>query len=408
MAIKAGKATFWTALASGAGYLVLMAFFNAASPTPSVDYAALLNQKAAAVPESERAWLAYRDAWTKFKFSEGGSGSHFTEIFQKDEAGKQTSELIRPEDQGWAEAVEKLKASAELLDAFRAGAQLEHLGLALHADLSKYSEKDFKALFPKKDYKAYLADENRNSMGSYTLGENADRLMGDSIISVLLPHVQQFRQATRIFQVDTRLAVTENNPDRVVDDIKVILGFARQQKNESYLVCNLVGVALFKIGVAQIEEVIRENPKFLNQGQLTQLQNAVAKFDFSKIDFSGERAGQLDLLQRVYSDDGSGDGRLTPEGLEILTMLQQWQAAGDNTKDSAGIPWQRQSRLTRSVFGPALMISQPRRQEVANSIEDLIEEAETRSSTPWWEDNLCRDGDHFRRIALKSAIANPL
>jgi len=225
-------------------------------------------------------------------------------------------------------------------------------------------------------------------MGSYTLGENADRLMGDSIISVLLPHVQQFRQATRIFQVDTRLAVTENNPDRVVDDIKVILGFARQQKNESYLVCNLVGVALFKIGVAQIEEVIRENPKFLNQGQLTQLQNAVAKFDFSKIDFSGERAGQRDLLQRVYSDDGSGDGRLTPEGLEILTMLQQWQAAGDNTKDSAGIPWQRQSRLTRSVFGPALMISQPRRQEVANSIEDLIEEAETRSSTPWWEDNL--------------------
>jgi len=148
MAIKAGKATFWTALASGAGYLVLMAFFNAASPTPSVDYAALLNQKAAAVPESERAWLAYRDAWTKFKFSEGGSGSHFTEIFQKDEAGKQTSELIRPEDQGWAEAVEKLKASAELLDAFRAGAQLEHLGLAFHADLSKYSEKDFKALFP--------------------------------------------------------------------------------------------------------------------------------------------------------------------------------------------------------------------------------------------------------------------
>ena len=96
MAIKAGQMTLWAALASGVGYLALTGLFYASSPTPDVDYSIQMNQKVAAIPEDERAWPVYREAWTKFKFSEGGGGSSFAEIFTKDDQGESTNELIRP------------------------------------------------------------------------------------------------------------------------------------------------------------------------------------------------------------------------------------------------------------------------------------------------------------------------
>jgi len=243
--------------------------------------------------------------------------------------------LIRPEDEGWDLAVEKLKASSDLLEAFRVGSKLDHLGLEVQVEISDYSEADFVALFPNKDYATEVqkaADGDVDSLGVVGLSEEADRLLNASLSYVLLPHTNKFLVVSGIFQVDTRLAVIENDPDRVVDNIEAILGFARQQNNESLIVCHRFGTFLLKMAVAQVEEVLRESPGFLEETHLARLQNAIGDFDFTKVDFSARQAMQNDIVQRVYSDDGNGDGHLTPDGLEVLLVMK-------SMNPQARLPW---------------------------------------------------------------------
>jgi len=391
MAIKAGKFTFWTMLAAGGSYLGLLAFYHMASPTPNVDYSVAMNRAAAAVPEDQRAWLVYRDAWTKFEFSEGGGEQRrFDEIFTKDDDGKQTRELIRPEDEGWDRAVEKIRTSSELLDALRAAYKFDYFGLELHNDISDYSEKDFLALFPHKDYETEKqnADTFAKTFGVVEINEEADQLLGESLVNILLPHVQSLRHAARILQVDTRLATTENDPNRVVENISAILGFARQQNNESILVCKLVGIAIFKMAVAQVEEVLHDSPGLLQDTHLSQLQNVIQEFDFTKIDVTAEQTFQRDILQRVYTDDGNGGGHLTAAGLEIIAVFKQWNSESNNRYQADSLLWHQHTPLVRSLLGPALMLGSPGRREVTSELDALTEAAKSRFGTPWWEDDL--------------------
>lgn len=390
MAIRAGKLTFWTLLASGGSYLGLLAFFHAGSPTPDVDYSVAMNQVAASVPEDERAWLVYRDAWTKFEFSEGaGERNGFDVIFVQDDEGEKTCELVRPEDKGWDRAVEKIKASSELLDAFRAGSKLDHLGLELHADISDYPEKDFLALFPNRDYET--EKQNAKKIRENALAEfnpEAEQLLHDSLVYILLPHVQSFRNSARILWVDTRLAATENDPDRVVENISATLGFARQQNNESILVCKLVGIAVFKMALAQIEEILHDSPGLLRDTHLSRLQDVIEEFDFTKLDFTAEEAFTKDLLQRIYTDDGNGDGHLTPAGLLIITVVKQWgNKSGSDHQADLFSRLQDDPRM-QPLLGPALMLSSPGRREVTNKMIAITEEAKSRFGTSWWEDDL--------------------
>ena len=338
MAIRAGQMILWTVLALGTVYMALMVFFHTASPEPSVDYSVQMNQKAAAVPEAERAWPVYRDAWTKYDI--GQHSGQFIEIYSEYDKARCKGELIRPEDEGWDLAVEKLKASSDLLDAFRAGSKLDHLGLEVQVEISDYSEADFVALFPTWDYATEVrkgTDGGRDSFAQGELSKEAHGLLNASLTNVLLPHTNKFLIVSGIFQVDTRLAVIENDPDRVVDNIEVILGFARQQNNESLIVCHRFGTFLFKMAVAQVEEVLRESPGFLEETHLARLQNAIGDFDFKKIDFSANLAMQKDILQRVYSDDGNGDGHMTPEGLEFLLVMKSMNR-NHNKQGFLGLP----------------------------------------------------------------------
>ena len=394
MAIRAGQMILWTVLALGTVYMALMVFFHAASPEPNVDYSVQMNQNAAAVPEDQRAWPVYRDAWTKYDI--GQHSGQFIEIYSEYDKARCKGELIRPEDEGWDLAVEKLKASSDLLEAFRIGSKLDHLGLELQVNISDYSEADFVALFPNKDYATEVqkaADGGNDSSGIVGLSEEADRLLNASLTYVLLPHTNKFLVVSGIFQVDTRLAVIENDPDRVVDNIEAILGFARQQNNESLIVCHRFGTFLFKMAVAQVEEVLRESPGFLEETHLARLQNAIGDFDFTKLDFSDEPM-QKDILQRVYSDDGNGDGHLTPEGLELLLVMKSMNPR-HNKQGFLGLP---DSLPTRRIFGPALILSSPGRKEMAEKMDALNKEAKARYGTPWWEDDLSNFNELWNEV----------
>ena len=225
--------------------------FNAATlstvrpcQTPSVDYGAMLNEAVTSAPIEQQAWPHYRELWTKYGLTEGGSES-FKEIYVEGDVRR----LIRPSDEKWDEAVAKLESIEELLDGYRKFSNLPHLGTPLYVNRRDYSDADMHALFP-----GLKREDISNSIGLEGVSEEADKLLEGVTANILLPHIQQFHGAAGLLHADTRLAVTQGDQDRAVANIKSIHGLAGQTADAPIAICSLIGYAVHGIGFGVTEE----------------------------------------------------------------------------------------------------------------------------------------------------------
>ena len=114
MSVKAFRGSFYALSAGLLGYLMLQLFFHSAVPEPSVDYAEVLNAAVTSAPVEQQAWPHYRELWSKYGLSERGNES-FREIYVKDDELNRRTQLVRPSDKEWGEAVAKLESLEELL-----------------------------------------------------------------------------------------------------------------------------------------------------------------------------------------------------------------------------------------------------------------------------------------------------
>ena len=363
-----------------AAYVVVSIWFHMGKPTPSVDYVAQMNQPIVAIPDSEKGWPIYRPMWIKYKFSEGGQFDipemWFHEIDPEDEH-LTSQRMIRQGDEGWEAARIAFREHADLLDAFRRGAQKPYFGIELQNDPNQYSDEDLEAIFPGRTRE----DSNDPSAGIINGQSGTDQLIGESLIMVLLPHVQVMRKAARIFVVDTRLAVDENDSERAVQNIETMLGLARHSAEGPVLICSLVGYAIAGITFNQIEEVLQQDPDFFNEDQLARLQKAVQSADIQGwLHFEGELMAVEDIIQRTYTDDGNGDGRLTSQGIKFLM-----------SPDMLGLydrPMTGNSRLqqwTETVLGPASLFVAASRKEVSDRANRLMDRVIEDADRPFWE-----------------------
>ena len=368
-----------------AAYVNISIWFHIGQPTPSIDYVAKLNQPISEMAESEKAWPIYRPMWTKYKFSEGGKFDipemWFHEIDPEDEL--QTSQrLIRQDDEGWQAAREAFAQHADLLQAFREGARKPYFGVELQNDPNKYSDEDFAAIFPansRKDFESLSVD-------AAGIDEETSQLIGESLIMVLLPHVQVMRQAARIFVVDTRLAVDENDSERAVQNLETMLGLGRHSAEGPVLICSLVGYAIAGITFNQIEEVLQQDPDFFNEDQLARLQKAVQSADIQGwLHFEGELMAVEDMIQRTYTDDGNGDGRLTPQGVQLLTSSSQLWGLGTPSQEED--PYNNVLRWGETLFGPASLFLAASRKEVTERSNQLLDQVIEDANKPFWEAN---------------------
>lgn len=382
-------------------YLLLSAYFYLGKPNPNVDYVVQLNRSIADVDETDKAWPIYRPLWTKYGFGEGAGGLTLEEIYYDDPDDDADFRLIRPTDPGWPIAVKTLAACEDLLDGFRRGAKLPYLGLELKADPTDFSEEDFAALWPNND-KRNFARETHLFFQNKTL----DELMRGSAISVMLPHVQIFRKAARMFAVDTRIAVQQGDPKRATDDLKTIFGLAHQAAEGDVLVCSLVGIAVAGIGFDQLEEVIAQHPDFFSPEQLAELQSHIQQISVRDwVHFEGERAMLHDMIQRTYTDDGHGDGRMTPDGVLLMAELTNgWQG----TQDSGEFGLESILMATRQISAPASLFLCASRKDMAEKGDELIDRVIADYDRPYWDpDRPCCD--QFLNDALEeNSIKYPL
>ena len=287
-----------------------------------------LNATAIEAKDDDKAWLIYRDVWAKHSFVELAH----EKLFQ-DRDGQ--SYLARPGDDQWAAAVEFIGEHQELLEAFRRGGEKPVFGLELKNNIEDYAGKDQKALFPWYDPVPWHADVDPQDPAEQS---NLDALAEESVIAVLLPHTQAMRTAARMLVVDTRLAATEGDRVRAIQNIESTFSHARQAAETPVLVAALVGFVVAEHGFQQIEDLVLDYPQLLRDEDLIRLRELVQRQDLrSYVQLHGERAMFYDIVQRSFTDDGDGEGRITRDGLSMLMGIVPALMSGNDTPDGPGI-----------------------------------------------------------------------
>ncbi len=387
---KRNRSIFWkTLVAGGYAFLAFLVFyvglavwFFSGEPNPSVDYFKVVSANAAAVPEGQRAWPIYRDAWIEHDFANLNIGK----LLGQEEQDEKGWDLWRPGDPKWPDMVAFLEQKESLLKAIRHGGQLPGLGLELKR-MEEYSDRDKLAIFgPDADQK--------------TDNSHADMpLLNASLLNARLAQVQQMRTMSRILTSDVFCMAERDAADEVTEDLLAMLGFGPQAAETPFLVQGLVALALDGMAYRTIEEVLTEYPDLLNDRQLKSVAEKLASHSPRKlIRIEGEIAFQKDLIQRIYSDDGNGDGRLTDEGLNFWPRLISF--TGERYEEDP------LAKTAINVLGPGVAFIGGSRKELEDGIDGVIEEMVAASSQPLYQQP-AREPYHFEQLIDKH-VSNPI
>src|SRR4051812_2046219 len=294
--------TGWLFCAIVAFYIGLGVYFFSGTPSVKVNYVDVLNQQTEQTPPDQRGWPLYRQAMLSFGDQSDRMRSSWPNIW----ATHQSPELA-----SW------LHQHADSLDLIRQAAAKPTLGYLLSASIRPEDA----PLFPQDA--AMLKDRS-----------------GDTpLMSIYLPYLNTLGFAQGLLDADARLARSERDQARFVRDIDALMDLSRQMRSDlSSFRDNILISARFD-ALREIAQTLEQSPNFLADNDLQHLAHRLAE-PRSAADLIDLRAGSpyvLDALQRIYSDDGAGNGRVTPAGLRFANPTRRW--IRDDDRALRGVVW---------------------------------------------------------------------
>lgn len=316
------------------------------SPTISRDYLAEMNARAIAVPQDERAWPLVREAML---------------AINADRTSQHQFAGARSGEEGWDALRPILESHVKALDLLRSVKDTPGLGYVAGHWIAA---EDWPVFHPDVPYDPPPAPVQP--------GETA--AIGTGLIGVLLPQLSVLRQASVWLKSDLWLALETGDGERAAANLQAMLTLAKHTDETPMLINQLVKIAILHMALTEIVLALDEHAQTLTDAHLERLAHRLASFGGGSltIDFAGERALFYDLLQRIYSDDGQGDGRLTADGIRFFAGI-------DDASSSARMPLIQQPLL------PLYGLLAPSRRDLADAYESIIGEAERESRIPLWE-----------------------
>jgi hypothetical protein len=287
-----------------------------ARPNPNVDYIAAINLELAkegdvAAPHYRKAWLMQRN------------GELLIDVVQAAVTTKSGTLVHTPKSQEWKQAIAELRGATELLEELRVAGTKPVSGVLFSADPSSYSETERQALNIKPDP---LRDKIKQAWPIYTTD-----LDGKAIRSMELPQVMRFFASFRVLLADARLAIHEQDWGRAMRDIDSLRGIAHHVVELKVTTNAYLHFGMHSYLLDLIEELLNAGESALADTQLEKLQRTVEPNKMAWDDYFGhERLVFKDLIQRVYSWDPQGNGRLTVRGVRLLHELDEtlrWEGA---------------------------------------------------------------------------------
>lgn len=304
------KYVAWIALVIFAIDAILLARFIFGRATVTVDYLAQLNAPIVVIPSADRAWPLYRQAILGF-----GMGKDRDTAIEKPLAGDahRSMQQARPGDPEWPALVAWLDAHNPAFDHLRHAAAKPALGFVLGPDGPAY---DPELGFNAKHYRFR--------------GEGVEPSpLDESIVSVLLTGLNPMRQMAGLLSADLTHAREQGDGARVIADLEAMIGMSRQLRDaEAVIVTRLVSIGIGRIALDDLRETLAQTPQLLSDADLVRLAHRISSAMGGETasafyDLSGERFSFKDVLQRLYTSDGNGDGRLAFSAVQALRDFGQ-------------------------------------------------------------------------------------
>ena len=295
-------------------YAALAARYWTGSPTIARDYLKEINAPIEALPLSDRAWPEYRATLMAMGIRsdveqavlidgldappEGGGDANF----------KATSE----------QRVAFIHSIRPHLDRLRTASTKPALGYIAGTSVDEAFDAATSPFYKPRDPSA--------PPGSSPAPDATDDNL--PLINVLLPHLGETRRMVRLFRLDCLLAAREGDGPRAAQSIEAMLRIAHHSKEFPSLISDLVSAAELSRAAQTLGEVIESHPALIADADLVRLSHAFGTYNGGaplKMSLAGEQAMFADLLQRAFTDDGRGNGRLAPGALHLLESLQENQ-----------------------------------------------------------------------------------
>ena len=326
------------------GVLVVVAMNRTA--TISVDYVAMINETAAAVPEDQRAWSFYREAAIALRSRPEPGSSLFYNL---------ESEMPEwPDQEGWSHYADWIKSHASTLAMIHKGAALDGMGFIVSGTIAK----EDRELWP----------DQHDSL-------RTEEPYDGSMISVVCPQLGHTRQMARLLIYDTKVAASERDNNRCLSNIKSMLRLAVHIREHPLLINDLVSLSIFSMAFLTTTEILERDPTLFTSEQLLDLQEQMLALDAGfEIRFDGERMFMYDIVQRIYTDDGNGDGSLiTSNTLSTVAFF----ATITNVDEL--------DALFFTLLAPITDIVYASRKELIAEYDRRLDEVEARRGVPLYE-----------------------
>lgn len=329
-------------------YLIIAIRFFSGSPTVSHDYLADLNKAAAAAPPEQSAWPLYRSALLALdELPTRGDQEHVRPW------GVTTP--MRPGDDGWEVLASYLAANQQSLALARQASARPHLGfVASHG----------------------VQEEDRALWPEIQTPEEVDVFDG-SLISVRLSHLSELGQLAMLFAADAWRAAADDDQERSMANIAALLGMSGHAREVPTIVSELTGMAILNRALDTTLSLLAEQPEVFDDAALAMLADRIqgAHGGEIRLDLSSERYCFHDLIQRLYTDDGRGNGRITSEGMKWLLSI----STGYYPEHLRETQWYSKAVL------PGTTLLMANRRDMLAKYNEIMDRMERESAMPLWQ-----------------------
>ncbi len=357
-------------------YIVQAIRFYTGSPTISRNYLAELNAPIVATPADQRGYPVFLQAiQTLEPVPDDVSG--IGPIPSGADIGSFSFAAAAPGEDRWPQMAAYVSRNAEGLALLRKSAGYPHFGyVASNVTDTAYNQAMLHHRVP--------------------LPEEEQPIENPDLIGVLLPYLGSIRQASLLLSADAWLAAESRDARRIESDIVAMTGLANHAREFPVLIGDLVAIAIVQRAQETAVRIIEKHPDVLTDASLADIAKAFAAFPpdgKAIVRFVAERAMWNDVAQRIYTDDGNGDGRITASGIR---NLYQYAALG-----SGGQP-----DVTNGPLGPIAAVVIASRREMTQKYNHFMDQTQALVDVPLWQ----RDGtsidagieafthDNFNRI----------
>ena len=329
-------------------------------PSVKIDYLADFNKTAIATPEDQRAWPIYRDALLAMGVGRARDSPNFSILEILDS---------KPGDPNWTKLESFLKNHSDSFAKLREATARRNLGFVASTSHADFSEKD-RELFGVK--------VNKEEIELSKLRTLEDRWT----IATLLPHMIHLKDSGMLLAADARRAAAAGDGNTALADIRAMFGVSRHCEEFAALICLLVGDAIQSNARHTIQDILTANPKLWSNDQLRDLahQIAAAQIDWRR-GFQGERSCFYDCMQRVYTDNGNGDGRLALQVSKDQNLFQLIESVSTGGPANASMF----ANAGVAFFAlPAANMAIAGRKEMTAEYDRITDRALARLGEPYW------------------------